>query len=589
MIEARFDDLTPGNEHPFALLQPVGIIEAHHPDEVAGALDAAGAAAARGLWVAGFVSYEAAPGLDRSLEVRSRPTNDPFGRLPLIWFAMFQDRIDEPLLERRGESPPTGASSWQPSIDRVGYDAAIASVREHIAAGDTYQINFTLRLRAQVRGDERDFYRDLCFAQRGAHSAYLNAGRYRVLSASPELFFRMDGDLLTTRPMKGTIARGRWPEEDAAAAERLRFSAKDKAENAMIVDLLRNDMGRISEAGSVQVERMFEAERYETVWQLTSTIASRLSPAASVAEVFRALFPSGSVTGAPKVRSMQLIAELEDSPRGIYTGALGYLAPQGAAGPRAAFNVAIRTVVLDTQTGLAEYGVGGGITYDSRAQAEFDEVLAKARVLTERRSTFELLETLRFDPAGGFRDLPEHLQRLRTSAAYFGFVFEEADAVAALEAASALESVRIRLTLARNGALSATSSPLPSPADGPIRVALHLEDPVDPADVMLFHKTTRREPYERRRAAHPEAEDVLLVNARGEVTESTIANLAVKLDGRWFTPPLDCGLLPGVGRTVSLREGRVEERRIMIDQLRAAEGLALVSTVRGWRPATLIG
>ncbi len=221
MIEARFDDLTPGHEHSFALVQSVGIIEAHHPDEVVGALDAAESAAGRGLWVAGFASYEAAPGLDRSLEVRARPANDAFGRLPLLWFAMFQDRIDEPLLERRGESPPTGASSWQPSIDRVAYDAAIASVREHIAAGDTYQINFTLRLRAQVRGDERDFYRDLCFGQRGAHAAYVNAGRYRVLSASPEMFFRMDGDRLTTRPMKGTIARGRWPEEDAAAAERL--------------------------------------------------------------------------------------------------------------------------------------------------------------------------------------------------------------------------------------------------------------------------------------------------------------------------------------------------------------------------------
>jgi para-aminobenzoate synthetase / 4-amino-4-deoxychorismate lyase len=589
VIEARFDDLTPGNEHSFALVQPVGIIEAHQPGEVAGALEAADSAAARGLWVAGFASYEAAPGLNRSLEVRARPANDPFGRLPLLWFAMFEERIDEPLLERQGGPPPTADSSWKPSIDRVTYDAAIASVREHIAAGDTYQINFTLRLHAQVRGDERDFYRDLCFAQRGAYAAYVNTGRYRVLSASPELFFRMDGDILTTRPMKGTIARGRWPEEDAAASERLQLSSKDRAENAMIVDLLRNDMGRIAEAGSVHVERMFEAERYETVWQLTSTIVARLPSAAGVVEVFRALFPSGSVTGAPKVRSMQLIAELEDSPRGIYTGAVGFLAPQGAAGPRAAFNVAIRTVVLDTATGLTEYGVGGGITYDSRAQAEFDEVLAKARVLMERRPAFELLETVHFDPADGFRDLPEHLERLRASAAYFGFRFEEADAEAALEAASGPEPVRVRLTLARSGALAATSSPLPSPAEGQVQVALSLEDPVDPTDVMLFHKTTRREPYERRRAAHPEAEDVLLVNARGEVTESTIANLAVKLDGHWFTPPLDCGLLPGIGRTVALREGRVEERRITIDQLRAAEELALVSTVRGWRPAALVG
>ncbi len=587
-IEARFDDLAPGAAPSFRLVGPAEVIEARRPEDVTPALAAAEAAAGGGLWVAGFVAYEAAPGLDPALEVRPRAAGDPFADLPLAWFATFAGREEAPPLEPPPQDPRDW-SPWRSSIDRAAYDAAIARIRELIAAGDTYQVNHTLRLRAEARGDDLGFYRDLCLAQRAAHSAYLKTGRYRVLSASPELFFRIDGDRVTTRPMKGTIARGRWPAEDEAAAARLALSAKDRAENAMIVDLLRNDMGRISEPGSVRVERMFEAERYETVWQLTSTIASRLLRGPGLVEVFRALFPSGSVTGAPKVRTMQIIADLEDSPRGVYTGAIGYLAPPGSDGPRARFNVAIRTVVLDPATGTAEYGVGGGITHDSSAATEYEETVAKARVLTERRPPFDLLETIRYDPAEGLRDMPEHLERLEASARYFGFRFDPVAVTEAVEKAVADLGdgpVRVRLTLARDGSVRTEPRPLPPARDGPVRLALD-GDPVDPADVMLFHKTTHREPYERRRAARPDVDDVLLVNTRGEVTESTIASLAVKLGGRWWTPPLDSGCLPGVGRAVALREGRLAERPISIEELRAAEEIALVSTVRAWRPAVL--
>ncbi len=589
MIEARFDDLTPGGSS-FRLIEPVGVVEAHRTGEVSSALAAVEAAAARGLWAAGFVSYDAAPGLDPALEVRTGAEGDPFVRLPLVWFAMFEGREAGSLPQPPEDAPVAPAESpWRPSIDRDRYDAAVARIHEHVAAGDTYQVNYTLRLRAQVRGDERDFYRDLCAAQRSAHCAYLNAGRYRVLSASPELFFRIDGARLTTRPMKGTLPRGRWPEEDEEAAERLAASAKDRAENAMIVDLLRNDMGRISEAGSVHVERMFEAERYETVWQLTSTISSRLRPSIGLVDVFRALFPSGSVTGAPKVRSMGIIADLEDSPRGVYTGAVGYVAPEARPGPRALFNVAIRTVVLDAQTGLAEYGTGGGITHDSSAAAEYDEALAKARVLTEHRPAFRLLETLRYEPDRGLCRLPEHLERLSASARYFGFRLEREAAVEALEKAVADLAggvSRVRLTLARDGAIEVTISPLPPAPGGPVRLAVD-DEPVDPTDALLFHKTTRRSGYERRAARHPGADDVILVNRRGEVTESTIANLAVRLGGRWLTPPLDSGCLPGIYRSVLLREGRLAERAIAVEELASAEELALVSSARLWRAAVL--
>jgi para-aminobenzoate synthetase/4-amino-4-deoxychorismate lyase len=432
-------------------------------------------------------------------------------------------------------------------------------------------------------------YRDLCFAQRGAFAAYLNAGRYRILSASPELFFRVDGGRLTTRPMKGTAPRGRWPQEDREIEATLRASVKDRAENAMIVDLLRNDLGRIARVGSVEWSRIFEPERYETVWQLTSTVSAELDAGIGLLDVFRALFPSGSVTGAPKVRTMELIAELEDSARGVYCGAVGFVAPPGASGPAACFNVAIRTVVLDAETRVAEYGVGGGITWDSSPEGEFEETVAKARVLTARRPPFDLLETMRRDQNEPIRHLDAHIERLRESAGYFGFAFDEADVRAVLEDAGAAADrpVRVRLRLARSGKTEIGVAPI-DPGDlEPVRVALD-DHPVDPADVFLFHKTSLRARYEEARARHPGAADVLLVNDRGDVTESTIANVAVKLAGRWWTPPVDAGLLPGIGRAAALEVGEVSERPIAIRELAGAEEVALISDTRGWRRAEIV-
>lgn len=584
MIAARFDDLTPGAERSFELARPVGTLEAGRPGEVVEVLAEAQAAAEGGLWVAGFVAYEAAPGLDPALAVRPRGPADPFPDLPLAWFGLFA--------ERRGAEPPRPPTevpeppTWRASVDRVTYDTAVARIREAIAAGDTYQVNHTFRLRATLGRDDRELYRDLALAQRGAYAAYLNLGRYRICSASPELFFRLDGNRITTRPMKGTAPRGRWLEEDEEAARRLAASAKDRAENAMIVDLLRNDLGRISVPGGVAWDQLFRVERYETVWQLTSTITAELRPDVDLVGIFRALFPSGSVTGAPKVSTMRLTAELEDSPRGVYCGAVGYLAPPDADAPRARFNVAIRTAVVDVETGIAEYGVGGGVTFDSSAATEYEEALAKARVLGPRPA-FALFETLRFEPSTGFADLAEHLGRLAASAAYFGFPFDRDAALAALGAAVGEEPTRVRLVLERDGTCSTELGPLPPAPSGPVRVALD-EEPVDPADVWLYHKTTRREPYERRRRRRPDVEDVVLTNVLGEVTETTIANLAVRLDGAWVTPPREAGLLPGTLRERLLREGRLRERRVRIEEARAAEALALVSSVRGWREAVLV-
>jgi para-aminobenzoate synthetase/4-amino-4-deoxychorismate lyase len=587
MIAARFDDLTPGAERAFELAEPVGLLEARLPEEVPGVLEAAEGAAGRGLWAAGFVAYEAAPGLDPALTVQSRHPADPLADLPLAWFALFADRRDAEPLRPPVEGADRAELTWRPSVDRTTYDAAVVRIREAIAAGETYQVNHTFRLRARVHGDERDLYRDLALAQRGAYAAYLAAGRYRVLSASPELFFRLDGDRITTRPMKGTAPRGRWLEEDEEIARRLVASTKDRAENAMIVDLLRNDLGRIAVPGSVGWEQLFRAERYETVWQLTSTITAELRPGTGLGEIFRALFPSGSVTGAPKVATMRLIAELEDSPRGVYCGAVGYLAPPGSGEPRARFNVAIRTAVVDAASGIAEYGVGGGVTWDSSAAGEYEEALTKARVLAAPRPSFALIETLRFSPTEGYADLPEHLERLAASAAYFGFRYDRTEVLRALEAAAPEAAARVRLELARDGTCSVEVGPAPAPAAGPVRVALD-EEPIDPADVFWYHKTTLREPYERRRRRRPDVEDVILVNTLGEVTEATIANLAVLVDGGWVTPPRESGLLAGTLRARLLREGRLRERRVRIEEVRSASGLALVSSVRGWREAVLV-
>jgi para-aminobenzoate synthetase/4-amino-4-deoxychorismate lyase len=336
-------------------------------EQILPALSRIETAAQNGFHAAGFLSYEAAPAFEPDLRVKN-PAD-----FPLLWFGLFKTRREI----AAGDFFCDGKSAltdWRPSLDENTYCRAVEKIRGRIAAGDTYQVNFTFRLRANFRGDDLALYHRLCRRQRAGYCAYLDLGRYRILSASPELFFHWHNRQLTAKPMKGTRPRGRTPAEDRRYIEQLRTSAKERAENLMIVDLLRNDMGRISEFGSVRVSQLFEVERYETVLQMTSTIMSRLLPKAGLVEILQALFPSGSVTGAPKIRTMDIIAALEDSPRQIYTGAIGFLSP----GPEAVFNVAIRTLLIDTHTGLAELGVGSGITYDSKPEAEYKECLLKA-------------------------------------------------------------------------------------------------------------------------------------------------------------------------------------------------------------------
>ncbi|GMV99036.1 MAG: aminodeoxychorismate synthase, component I [Candidatus Hydrogenedentota bacterium] len=546
---------------------PVSIFRADSTGDVLPLLTEVGLAVEGGLHAVGFISYEASPAFDSALMC-----HPPIG-FPLAWFALFEG----PAKDSRDDCEYS-VGSWQTLVDRESYNESISALRNRIAAGDTYQVNHTFPLEASFKGDPLPWFKTVAQAQESNHAAFIDTGRFQIASFSPELFFRLENGILTTRPMKGTRPRGRWPEEDERMARDLAESEKDRAENVMIVDLLRSDMGRISESGSVEVKSLFDVERYPTVWQMTSTIQSRTT--ASVPEIFRALFPSGSVTGAPKVETMKIIREHEMYPRGVYCGAIGRWLPGGFA----EFSVAIRTAVIDSEKGIARYSVGSGITWDSSADAEYDECLQKAKALTQPPMRASLLETLAFN--GRFSYLDEHLDRMARSANYFGFTFDPQRIQTTLENARiGANPARVRLILSPEGAPSLeweTLTPLPAI----LRVAL-APVPVDSRDRMLFHKTTDRDLYTTARNARADYDDAILWNERGEVTESTMANIVVQIDGKKYTPAVECGLLPGIFRAMILKAGVVSERAIHVDELRRAQGIWLVNSVRGWMTATL--
>ncbi|MGY1634073.1 aminodeoxychorismate synthase component I [Geodermatophilus sp. SYSU D01186] len=574
---ARFDDLRAGTA--VRCPPPHRVLVAERPGEVLDVLAEVERATDAGAWAFGYVAYEAAAGLDPRLPVHG---TTPLG-VPLVWFGLCDEPVPVPVLVAAG---PAATARWRPAWTPDGHAAGVGEVRDRIAAGDTYQCNLTVRMSGSVTGDPVHLYRDLALGQRGAYNAHLDLGRFAVASASPELFFERRGDDVLLRPMKGTARRGRDEAEDRCLADRLRASPKERAENVMIVDLMRNDVGRIAEIGSVEVPALLTVERYETVLQLTSDVTARLRPGTGLVELFRALFPCGSVTGAPKASSMGIIRSLEPDPRGVYCGAIGLVGPPDAP-VRARFSVAIRTAVVDTSTGEAVYGTGSGITWGSEAAAEHDEVLAKAAVLAARPREFELLETMRHDPRHGLRNLDGHLQRLAASAGHLGFRFDGSQARRLLGTRLAGQPpARVRLRLRRDGTLAVDVEALPALPAGPVLLAVD-DEPVDPGAGWLRHKTSLRGPYDRRRGRRPDVDDVIMVNTRGELTEVTRATLAVRIDGQWWTPPVESGCLPGVERARLIAAGRLRERVLSVADLDRAEGVAVLSSLRGWRAARL--
>ena len=562
--------------------KPEATLSAHRVSEVIPILREIATATENGLFATGFVAYEAAPAFDPAFPARQPPSG-----LPLVWFGLYR----APSVMVLADAPPAPLSSpWTPNMDRDSYNAALARIRDYIAAGDTYQVNHTLRLRARIQEAAWPFFLRLQHAQQAPFGAFINTGADVLCSASPELHFALEGSLITCRPMKGTRPRGRWPAEDAAIRDALRASTKDRAENVMIVDMVRNDLGRVAVPGSVVTTSLFDVERFPTVWQMTSTV--RANTSASLPDIFRALFPCASVTGAPKIRAMQIIQELEPEPRGIYTGSIGFVAP----GRRAQFNVAIRTAHVRPAAATAEYGTGGGIVWDSTTDDEYAECLAKAAILSEPPHSFQLLETFRWEPKEGYLFEDRHLRRLAGSATYFGFTLD-ADRIRRSLAAEAARfpsaPQRVRLLVSRNGeatiertAASGNFHASSEPIATPWRLAL-AAGPVQSSDRFLFHKTTRREVYDSARRERPDADDVILWNERGEVTESTIANVAVRFGDKWFTPPVSCGLLAGVFREELLERGVLRERVLTPEELARADAVWLINSVRGWIPGSL--
>jgi len=570
---------------------PVDILTARRPEEVVSCLQKVEAG---GLWAAGFISYEAAGAFDSVLQTRAP------GSLPLLCFGLFKN-AEQTLLEAPADReecrPAYRIGAWKPSVSREEYAETIAAIKRHIAAGDTYQVNYTFRLNAAFSGSPFGFFCDLAAAQQGRYAAFIETDDFAICSASPELFFELKNGGVTARPMKGTRARGLTAEADRAAAEALRMSEKDRAENIMIVDMLRNDIGRIAVPGSVKTLSRFDVEKYPTVWQMTSTVQGEINPlkmqnARKLADVMKSLFPCSSITGAPKAKTMELIGAMEKGPRGVYTGAIGCIAPDGAA----QFNVAIRTAVVDRKAGTAEYGIGGGIVWDSDAESEYDEALSKARILTRRFPEFRLLETMLYEPGQGIFLLERHLRRLSDSAEYFDFSTAGGSAGGRKypnEIGGRLLHLRfeipmrIRLLLSKDGSFEIEAFEMQR-LETPAALAI-TRNPVDSGDVFLYHKTTNRSVYEKAKADFPDADDVLLFNERGEVTESCVANVVVDLDGRKVTPPVACGLLAGTFRGELLERGEIGERVVTLDDLGRAKAVWLINSVRKWRPARLKG
>ena len=578
--------------------EPLEIVRCDAPDTLEATLARITDGLARGLTAAGFLSYE----LGYLMEPKLEPLLPDEREQPLIWMGLFARprRLDGAASERFLHARCAGPYSLgelKLSLEPAAYLEALAKVKDYIAAGDVYQINLTFKYLFDFTGDPLALYAELRHKQKVAHGAFIRAEDFDVLSLSPELFLSVrDGNILA-RPMKGTAPRRPTAAADAAVRAWLHGDVKSRAENLMIVDLLRNDLGRVAQIGSVAVPALFTIETYRTVHQMTSSISARLRPEVSLRELLRSLFPCGSVTGAPKVRAMEIIRELEPRPRGVYTGAIGMFAPDGEV----ALNVAIRTLMLQRdetaqepiQGWRGEMGIGSGIVADSDPGAEFEECLLKARFLTEPYEPFRLIETLRWRASEGYALLERHLARLAASAAHFGFACDLGEVRARLTARGetfASDDMRVRLTLGEEGDIEIEATPLPkADPNAVLRYALS-DRPIDRTSPFFFHKTTRRAFYDgelARLRATTGCDEVILINERGELTEGTLTNLFVELGGHILTPPVACGLLDGTLRRELLESSdlAVEESVLRPEDLRRAHRVLLGNSVRGLVPA----
>jgi len=563
-----------GDINPLIFKRPLKVIAAFAINEVLPCLKLVQEEVNNGYYAAGFLSYESAPAFDAAFNTNKEST------MPLLWFGIFA----EPENQSFSSTGTYALTEWEPSVSLEEYNQSIQAIKDGIERGDTYQTNYTIRLHSHFEGDDFAFFEKLKKAQSSDYCAYINTGEYSILSASPELFFRLQDETITTRPMKGTIKRGKSFEEDEANARWLYLSEKNRAENVMIVDMLRNDLSLVAEFGTVQVPKLYEIEPYPTVYQMTSTITGRVAENTEPIDIFRALFPCASITGAPKVSTMKIIAELEPEPREVYCGAIGYITPN----KEAVFNVPIRTVLIDQQSGIATYGVGGGITWDSTSEGEYDEVLAKASLLEEDRPEFELLESLLLE-YGKYFLLKEHLERLKKSAKYFGFSVDIECIKKKLDEFASQNNgkLKVRLLVNKKGVVTIDAqSILVQPT--PIKVILGGK-PVDKDNTFLYHKTTNRSIYTDFQLTKPsDVFDTLLWNKDEELTEFTNGNLVLELDGELWTPPVNSGLLAGTFREMLIKEGMIREKVLTIADLQQSSKVWFINSVRKWLEVELV-
>jgi para-aminobenzoate synthetase/4-amino-4-deoxychorismate lyase len=564
---------------------PVDVIECTDTEKVDDALKMIDQACASGLHAAGFLSYE----LGYLLEPKLRHLIHDNRQAPLIWMGLFRDPQRLTFQETRSfvDAQAEGdhcVEELQLTLAREKYFDAVARVKAYIAAGDVYQINFTFKYLFEFTGNLWSLYASLRHRQQVAHGAFIQTRDFDVLSLSPELFVRTDGGNATVRPMKGTAARGLTTTEDDALRAWLGSDEKSRAENLMIVDLLRNDLGRIAEIGTVEVSDLFSVETYPTLHQMTSTVTAHIIGDVTASRLIGNLFPCGSITGAPKVRAIEIIRELEAHPRGIYTGAIGTLAPTGDAN----FNVAIRTLVIG-RDGHGEMGIGSGIVHDSDTAAEYEECLLKARFLTEPSGPYALIETMRWQMGEGYYLLENHLTRLDASARHFCMACDIAGIRKALEALVTEfteDTVRVRLLLDEAGEITLNHVPASVPEPGACLTYEFSDHPVDSRDPYRYHKTTNRDLLDGEHArltTETGCDEVLFLNENGEVTEGSRSNLFVERDGRLLTPPVSCGLLDGTLRRTLLDapERDVVEQVLMPRDLETAQRVYLGNSVMG--------
>jgi para-aminobenzoate synthetase/4-amino-4-deoxychorismate lyase len=560
-----------------AFRTPLDVLQASTFEQVRPLLDRVEDYSRQGFWCVGYLCYEAAPAFDPAFAVRATTE-------PLAWFAVYDKALPWPQVD--ADASAVSPLQWQPTLDQPAFESAFRDIQLAIARGDYYQVNFTSRLVAPWQGLEKDatsvktavaLFRALQAAQSGGYAAFLDTGKAQILSVSPELFFDWQDGLLLTRPMKGTSPRRADPSDDVAAAEALKTSPKERAENVMIVDLLRNDVSRIAEPFSVKVPHLFQVQALPAVWQMTSDITARTLAGISLADIFAALFPCGSITGAPKVQAMRAIQALEPDPRGVYCGALGIIRPGGSA----IFNVPIRTVTV--HHGQAHCGIGSGITADALADDEWSEWQYKQSFVRRATTRFELLETVRLQD-GNYQNLSWHLNRLSQAAQHFGYPWQVDRVKAALMTVASQRATgmwRVRLLLDSKGNAMVEAHDLPVT---PSRVRLQLagQPLAQSHSEFVRFKTTHRPHYDAFAPSDPDVFDTVLWNSRREITECTRGNILMELEGEWVTPPQQCGLLAGVGRAIALQEGRVKESVVTLDSLPKVTAIAFINSLRGW-------